>query len=449
MAKEKEQKIITKKHLARAERERIQTRILVIALIAFGLVLVGIIGYGLLDQYVISDLKPVAKINGEVITVRDYQKQAQMTRFEEVNRYTQDKQIYDFYNQLGISPDSQLVGELYTLQIELSDSRTLGQKVLNNMIEYHILQLKAADLGISLTDAEVDDLLYSSFGFYPSGTPTSQPTSTAYYTPTYSSTQRALLITPTSTQDLASTPAESPTPTETSQGTPTISFTATLELPVSTPTLGPTALPENTATPYPTATEYTMEGYQQEFAQYLQQISSYGIVEEDVREYVRYKLLKERVFKALTKDLPTQGEQSWIRHILLNTEDAANSALQLLNAGENWIALAQELSLDTYTKNYGGDLGWFPRGLQSPQIDDAAFSMKIGEMKIVSDDTGWHIIQLLGFEKERPYSTSILNQTQSKAYNTWYENIKSALKIETFDRWISYVPVNPTLPASQ
>ena len=100
MAKEKEQKIITKKHLARAERERNQTRILVITLIAFGLVVVGIIGYGLLDQYVIRNLKPVAKINGEAITVRDYQKQAQMTRFEEVNRYTQDKQLYDFYNQL-------------------------------------------------------------------------------------------------------------------------------------------------------------------------------------------------------------------------------------------------------------------------------------------------------------------------------------------------------------
>ena len=81
--------------------------------------------------------------------------------------------------------------------------------------------------------------------------------------------------------------------------------------------MGPTALPENTATPYPTATEYTMEGFQQEFALYLQQISTYGIVEEDVREYVRYKLLKERVFKALTKDLPMQGEQSWIRHIPL------------------------------------------------------------------------------------------------------------------------------------
>ncbi|MRS03537.1 hypothetical protein EG832_10015, partial [bacterium] len=193
----------------------------------------------------------------------------------------------------------------------------------------------------------------------------------------------------------------------------------------------------------------TMEGYQQEFAQYLQQISSYGIVEEDVREYVRYKLIKERVFKALTKDLPSQGDQAWIRHILLNTEDAAYSALQRLNAGENWIALAQEISFDTYTKNYGGDLGWFPRGLQTTQIDDAAFSMKIGEIKIVSDDTGWHVIQMLGFEKDRPYSTSILNQAQSKAYNTWYENIKSTMKIETFDRWISYVPVIPTLPASQ
>jgi parvulin-like peptidyl-prolyl isomerase len=457
MAKEKEQKFFTKKHLARAERERNQTRILVITLIAFGLILVGIIGYGLLDQYVISDLKPVAKIDGKTISVKEYQKQAQMTRFEEVNRYSQDKQIYDFYTQFGMSPDSQLVGELYTLQIELSDTRTFGQKVLNNMIEYRILQAKAAELGVSLTDAEVDDVLHSSFGFYPSGTPTSQLTSTAYYTPTYSSTQNALLITPTSTQDLTPSPTASPTatevpeltPTESLQVTPTVTLAATLELPLSTLNQGPTAAPENTATPYPTATEYTLEGYRQEFAQYLQQISSYGIIDTDVREYIRYKLLKEKVFNALIKDLPTQGEQVWARHILLDTEDTANTALKRLNSGENWIALTQELSLDSYTKNYGGDLGWFPKGLQSTQFDDAAFSMKIGELKIVSDDTGWHIIQVLGYEKERPYSTAVINQTQSNAYNSWYDNIKSTMKIETFDRWISYVPVVPTLPASQ
>ncbi len=457
MAKEYEQKTFTKKHLARAERERNQTRILVISLIAFGLVLVGIIGYGLLDQYVISDLKPVAKINGESITVKDFQKQAQMTRLEEVNRYSQDKQIYDLYTQYGLSPDSQLLVELYSLQSELSNAQTLGQKVLNNMIEYHILQKTAVDIGVSLSDAEVDEILHSSFGFYPGGTPTTQPTSTAYYTPTYSLTQYALLITPTSTQDLTSTPTESPTPTETLeptltesvQATPTVSFSATLEFPVLTPTVGPTPTLESTATPYPTATEYTLEGFQQEFAQYLQQISSYGITEADVREYLRYKLLKEKVFKELTKDLPTQGEQVWVRQILLNTEEEANSALQRVTSGENWIALAQELSVDSYTKNYGGNLGWFPKGLQTAQIDDAAFSMNIGEMKIVSDDAGWHILQLLGHEKDRPYSTGVLNQTQSNAYNSWYDNIKANMKIETYNRWESYVPVVPTLPASQ
>ena len=68
MAKREEQKIVTKKHMARQEREEMQTRYLrygAAAIIAVVLILVGI---ALVDAYILTPNKSVAVVNGEKIT---------------------------------------------------------------------------------------------------------------------------------------------------------------------------------------------------------------------------------------------------------------------------------------------------------------------------------------------------------------------------------------------
>ena len=72
MAKKPNQKVVTKKHLARLERERQQNRlILVVSMIVLVLV-IGLIGYGILDQTVLQSLRPVAKVGNTAITVKDF-----------------------------------------------------------------------------------------------------------------------------------------------------------------------------------------------------------------------------------------------------------------------------------------------------------------------------------------------------------------------------------------
>ena len=53
MAKAKPTKIVSKKHLARLERERRQTRIITSIAIALVVIIVGIIGYGILNETVL------------------------------------------------------------------------------------------------------------------------------------------------------------------------------------------------------------------------------------------------------------------------------------------------------------------------------------------------------------------------------------------------------------
>jgi peptidyl-prolyl cis-trans isomerase D len=78
----------------------------------------------------------------------------------------------------------------------------------------------------------------------------------------------------------------------------------------------------------------------------------------------------------------TQEEQVRARHILVNvdeerTEPEARSLLEAarrrVEAGEDFAAVARELSQDAATKDRGGDLGFFGRGSMVPEFEQAAF----------------------------------------------------------------------------
>jgi peptidyl-prolyl cis-trans isomerase C len=84
------------------------------------------------------------------------------------------------------------------------------------------------------------------------------------------------------------------------------------------------------------------------------------------------------------------------QHILVKTEAEANDLLAQLNKGSDFTKLAKEKSLDTGSKENGGDLGWFsPAGMVKP-FSDAVTALKKGAVVAAPVETqfGWHIIKL-------------------------------------------------------
>jgi peptidyl-prolyl cis-trans isomerase C len=119
-------------------------------------------------------------------------------------------------------------------------------------------------------------------------------------------------------------------------------------------------------------------------------------------EYVlslRDTLITNRVRDSLTADLNGDVRQVHARHILLRTEDEAKAALTRLTNGEDFAALAAELSNDESTGSAGGDLDWFTQEeLLVPELAQAAFTLQPGQIGgPVGTELGYHVIQTLEF----------------------------------------------------
>ena len=145
---------------------------------------------------------------------------------------------------------------------------------------------------------------------------------------------------------------------------------------------------------YMTEEQATVEFVELDIDDFAAQAS---VTEETVRQY--YEENKARY---------TQPGRRHARHILIEAggdekaaEEKARRAYERAAAGEDFAALARELSDDTGSKESGGDLGDAERTDFVGPFGDAVWSMKPGEVRgPVKTEFGWHVIKLEGVTPE-------------------------------------------------
>lgn len=108
------------------------------------------------------------------------------------------------------------------------------------------------------------------------------------------------------------------------------------------------------------------------------------VTEEEVREF--YDANKEELF--------TYGERRDIRHILVDSEEAARAILTRIERGEDFAQLAKEFS-ECPSGQEGGRLGLSEKGTYVEDFEKVAFSLKVGEISdVVKTTFGYHIIEV-------------------------------------------------------
>lgn len=449
MAESRKRQTPTKKHLARMERERIQRRYLVIGALIVGLAVFVLVGFGILQQMVLQPRQPVATVGDETITSRDFSQRVRYQRRQLVQQYLNTYQTMQLFGGGDQNTQAFFVQNLRQIEFQL-DPVTLGQQVLNTMVEDVLIRQEAAKRNISLSEEEVDKALQEAFGYYPEGeAPTPTPPPTTAPTSTLSPMQLALVPpTPTPTEVITSTAEVTSTNAAeaTSEVAPTPSGPSTEATDARTTETDVPVAPE-TGTPVPTPTPFTLEAFQQNYADFLEVLEDeINFSEQQLREVIESQLYREKVFEAVTADLARAQEQVWARHILVEDQETAEEVLARLEAGDDFARLAAENSTDESNKEQGGDLGWFPLARMAPEFEKVAFSLGIGEISDpVQTQFGWHIIQVLGHE-ERPLSDSEYRQMRQEYFSDWLTQQRSASDVVTFEYWRDSVPSEPTIP---
>ena len=419
-------KVVTKKHLARLERERRQIRIIRAIALAGVVIVVGLLVYGYLKLNVLSLREPVAVVNGVKITTEQWQERV---RLERINLYNQLNR-YQFFQQSFGMDTSQQQQEILA---QLNTTETIGQRVLDQMVDDVLVRQEAEKRGITVSKEEVDTLLQEAYNYFPNGSPTPTITPTEVKYPTMSA-QQLTIYPSTATATEAPTETAVPNSTADSAVTPTATFTAAPPTPTFVPEL-PTESP----------TPYTVEGYQKQYNDTLTEFKGYDISEKTLRNVYEMQVLRTKLQEDIAKDLPHTEVQVWARHILVDTEVAAKQVEELLKAGEPFDKVARDLSKDSGSAVKGGDLGWAPASNYVPEFKDAVLKQEIGVVgPPVKTQYGFHIIQVID-RQELPLTNDQYEQKNQTAFNDWLTSARDAADKKIYDVWKERVPTEPVL----
>ena len=419
-------KVVTKKHLARLERERRQIQLIRLIAIAGVVIVVGLLVYGYLKLNVLSLREPVAVVNGVKITTKQWQERV---RLERINLYNQLNRYQFFQQSFGMDTSK----EQQDIMTQLNSTETIGQRVLDQMVDDVLVRQEANKRGIKVSKEEVDNLLQEAYNFYPNGSPTPTITPTEVKYPTMSA-QELTIYPATATATQASTETLAPS------STPEVSVTATATFTAAPPT--PSPVPE---LPTVSPTAYTLEGFQKQYNNTLTEFKGYGISEQTLREVYEIQIIRTKLQDDMAKDLSHTDMQVWARHILVDTEVAAKQVEELLKAGEPFEKVARDLSKDTGSAQKGGDLGWAPASNYVPEFKDAVLKQEIGVIgQPVKTQYGFHIIQVIA-RQELPLTNDQFEQEKQNTYNDWLTATRDSADKKIYDYWKQRVPTEPVL----
>jgi peptidyl-prolyl cis-trans isomerase SurA len=121
----------------------------------------------------------------------------------------------------------------------------------------------------------------------------------------------------------------------------------------------------------------------------------------------------------------------------------AEDIRQRIVDGEDFATLAEEYSDDRGSAADGGDLGWFGRGMMVAPFEEAAFSLPIGEIsEPIKTDFGYHILEVLDRDAERPKDENTLAQERQQAFDTWLQTKITESSVERPNDIVGSLPPN-------
>lgn len=183
-----------------------------------------------------------------------------------------------------------------------------------------------------------------------------------------------------------------------------------------------------------------------------QQMQAMKLVEAEILPTVTVTEADLSDFYTKNPDKFQEPEAVHVSHILLRTPQEANDAakqkakadaqtvLAKLKKGGDFAALAKQDPQDPGSAANGGDLGFVPKGQTAPAFEQAAFTLKPGQLSgVVESPFGFHIIKMIEHRDARtvplqdvkPQVEQFLkNQKTQEKTAAYVEKLKTKAKVQ-------------------
>lgn len=177
-----------------------------------------------------------------------------------------------------------------------------------------------------------------------------------------------------------------------------------------------------------------------DFAKKMQAAKQKLLVEAFLSAEAKAKVTDAEMKKLYDEEIKKMKPEEEVRarHILVNTEEEAKAAAARLKKGEDFAAVAKELSKDPGASD-GGDLGFFTRDTMVKEFSDVAFVLEKGKVSDpVKSQFGFHLIKVEEKRsKEVPKFEAVKPQLQEfltrKVQGELITALRASAKIEKMD----------------
>jgi len=174
-----------------------------------------------------------------------------------------------------------------------------------------------------------------------------------------------------------------------------------------------------------TAYDEFVESFGSEGEQVAEEIQErYGWSVEKFKEKIlKFGLMEQHLAVAVAND--TEIEQN------KEAMNRASAALERIKSGDDFAAVATELSEDTVSAQNGGDLGLFSADMMVPEFSEVVFNMNEGDISdVITTRFGYHIVKLEEDNKDQVRARHILFMAQD--VNTYIQELREQAEVSTF-----------------
>ncbi len=174
----------------------------------------------------------------------------------------------------------------------------------------------------------------------------------------------------------------------------------------------------------------------------LRHFASTLVISEELRDLVSYQEVSEVEAQQALESDPASWTEVCASHILVPTEGEAVEALDLIQGGDEFGAVARQFSLDTTSAVSGGDLGCGPASSYVQEFANATLTAGLGEVVGPLETVfGFHLVTV----RDRTVSSVaevrevLTEEAAQNAVNDWIMDAILSAQVDVDARYGTWV----------